>query len=555
MSASSQKGKKGHLTRFCRIFQWVEQQDEDFAAAIRDLCMEGALGAGRRSNGVTLLFPGKAVRADVVAKAYSDEADEAIDILNAHIIPALVRTPAEFKAAAHGSRLGLKIYVDSVDGGKVTVRGGAKTKKTATLVAAAGFHPLGKDNLAVYEIKEGALDFDKGSAEDAFVMATHKLGPGAWPRVHGSAEPPGAEPPGAAAARAAFAHAVEAEYDSCMQADRCASAPDPYLRSVASLLNFLKVAHPAEFRAVCPFVDRDPFVSFYLLLEPYKTAGGDFLLDGSLLFGPGGWNGTDIGGSAVEDFKSCFDAAPNLGGLAAARRATDALRTSTLLGEGGSRANKLVTPPAVVEAYRRLARDNAIHTLSPVYEPASHKLIAGGLKKMWQDMVRFDVSPRIAEIRDGIYDRYAFKDLVHTMQVSFPGNDYEAESTLTNLKTFASCVAPRFEFLALLKFINSTAFMYMAVPESMVVADGWVGENGQQIPFTAELDTPDNMNIYNMDMAKAGYLSLEQAKRSAPGALSAGAVAAVQHYINQNGVLPPGLTVPLSAPPAAPAEY
>ena len=32
--------KKGQLTKYCRIFQWVQAKDPDFAGAIRDLCLE-----------------------------------------------------------------------------------------------------------------------------------------------------------------------------------------------------------------------------------------------------------------------------------------------------------------------------------------------------------------------------------------------------------------------------------------------------------------------------------------------------------------------------------
>ena len=109
--------KKKSLARHCRIFQWVEAQDPEFAAAIRDLCLEGTLAPGKKGNGVTFLYPNDpAYRGEIVALAYSDEADKAVRLVESLIVPDALHKASEFQARKVGSRLGVPFTVESVSG-------------------------------------------------------------------------------------------------------------------------------------------------------------------------------------------------------------------------------------------------------------------------------------------------------------------------------------------------------------------------------------------------------------------------------------------------------
>ncbi len=141
-------GKK--LQKHCRIFLWVEGHDPALAQAIRDLCMEGALSPGRASSGVTFLYPTAAVRKEIIEKAYGPDAEEALRLLDANIIPEVVRTPAEFRRVG-GNRLGVQLKVVGAEGSLVRLEGGA------VLRPAEDFSPLRKDNIAVWTVEEGEL--------------------------------------------------------------------------------------------------------------------------------------------------------------------------------------------------------------------------------------------------------------------------------------------------------------------------------------------------------------------------------------------------------------
>lgn len=314
MAASS--GKK--LQKHCRIFVWVEGRDPGLAQAIRDLCLEGALAPSKASPGVTFVYPTAPVRDEIVDKAYSADAEEALRLLDAYIIPQCLPSAADFRQVG-GNRLGVQLRAVATEKGCVRLEGGA------LLRPAKDFSPLRKDNIAVWEAVEGALPTEGPSAPKRVAARG-----GGRVRRRGGAEPPQGPPPIARekqpllgdwehlSARANIAIQVEAKFDKCMQKDGC-RAFDPYLDSVASLLLFLKEKDPDRFVGVLPLLDRDPVTCFYILLEPYKTRGTPLLPD-DLLFGRSSdhWNGADSflqvgppGTGALATFEGFFASLPD----------------------------------------------------------------------------------------------------------------------------------------------------------------------------------------------------------------------------------------------------
>ena len=280
--------KKQQLQKFCRIFQWVEQKDPAFAGAISDLCMEGALRGGR-SLGVTLLYPGADLRKEIVKEAYGPDPEKAIRLLEGHIVNPALHAAEDLEGGA-GTRRGVRLELEAGGGDAATLKGGAKIKK------AADFTPLLKDNITVWEVVGGVVP-QEGPAYERPRRGRGGRGAEAAAAVGGAEK--------ALSDRAGLAADVEGEYDKCMRADRCRSR-DPYLAHAVSLLNFLKAAHPSTLQKVLPMVDRDPAVTFYLLVEPHKTTGERVLRD-SELFGKNGWNGAQVYEGAVTEFEAFFE--------------------------------------------------------------------------------------------------------------------------------------------------------------------------------------------------------------------------------------------------------
>lgn len=531
---------KKKLQKFCRIYPWVKSKDEALAGAITDLCMEGALSTGRRTSGTTFLFPTEGVRKQIVDKAYSDDAEEAITLIEAHIIPDAVRTAAEFRKGV-GSRARIKLEVEDGTGSTVTLKNGAK------LSVAKDFKPLRKDNICVWEVDSGEVPLEGPE----FETATRGRGKASRPKTEvtgGDSRERGS--------RGALASAIESSYNACMKVDHCRSH-DPYLSHSVSLLNFLSTNYPDDLVKVLPMIDRDPMVTFYLLVEPYKTKGSDYVLSDSVLFGPKGWNGATVFERAITEFRSYFEmsekqTAPSAedrssGDLVVpfafrnpttVRSAVDNMRLN-ILGDDGRKSNKVNTPKGVCAAYESLAKQNAIDGIQPVLPDVTLAALPGS-KKLWQDELRFMVHAAMEEIR-GMpeYLEDNFSEVISMLRFHRPGNDYASEVALASLEELRNNVAPQAEFTLLLKFINSTDFLYIPVSEAKV------GGEWGEIPVASGeavfLDV-NNLDVYNAEDSKNRYLArLEASGLDAPQALDAGSIARIQHYVAQHGALPPGI--------------
>ena len=263
------------LHKYCRIFQWVETKDGAFATAIRDLCMESNLSG--RQTGVTFLFPPEALRKQIVKDAYSKEPEKAVQLIRAHVVTTAALTGNDFSKGV-GTRLGIKLEVEDHGPSTVTLKNGAKLK------LADDFTALGRDNLAVWVVESGEVPLE-GPKFGVAAFSRDKPRRNAAATAQGGAHNLND--------RERLATAVEDAFSACMKKDRCVIRADPYLTHVVSLLNFLKMNHLDEFVKILPMIDRDPAVTFYLLLEPYRLEP-PYVLDNSVLFGQSGWNGAEI---------------------------------------------------------------------------------------------------------------------------------------------------------------------------------------------------------------------------------------------------------------------
>jgi len=504
--------KKTQLVRQCRIYQWIEDQDPEFAGAIHDLCLEGALSPGGRSAGVTFLYPkDRAYRQDIIDKTYSEEADEAAKLVESLIIPDTLHAGADFNRRPVGSRLGVKYAVEGADASKVRLAGGVE------LVPAEGFRPRDRraENLAVWLVAKGRLPLS-GESYRPPPAERHAKG-GAARRGGGNED----------GERRTLAAATEAEFDRCMHRDACREH-HPYLARVVSLLKYLRAKSPETFQKVLPIIDYDPVVSFYLLLEPFKTQG-EFLIPGGLLFGEGAWNGADLYENAVTEYEEVFRAIPTQHAAgdpyafrdrAAIASQIDAVRQQL------TAQNPRQAPRLVQEVYATLAAQNTIQGMGPVLPEDTLRALAGS-KKLWQDELRFTLHEALQTLRSMPYETATFARIVRDLATQWPGNDYAAEICLSNLADLQSNVAPRQELFLLAKFVNSTDFLYLpAAPD--VVGGAW-----------GSMD-PTDWQVYNRNAAALANLRRVQGMVR-PSGVSPQALQEIQVYVQTHGQLPPAI--------------
>jgi hypothetical protein len=519
--------KKGQLSKHCRIFQWVEAQDPDLAAAIRDLCLERALSPAGPAGGVTFLYPKeKEYRAEIVSKAYSDEAEEAVKLIESLIIPDALVQGADFSRRPVGSKLGVKYVVESADSMKVKIANGVE------LVPSSDFSPLESraNKLAIWVIAKGRLPL-KGEA--------YKAPPPERRAKHGGGDS-GVSGIGLND-RQLLAANTEGEFDRCMKRDKCRSH-NPYLAKVVSLLNYLKAKAGDVLLKVMPVLDYDPVVTFYLLLEPYKTRG-EHLIPDSLLFGDGAWNGADAYGNAVSEYEAIFRALPNQQAMSATDsstgspvipwafrdRAAVAAQVDVLRQQFGA-ANPREGPRIVQDVYAVLAGQNSIGGMAPILPDSTNAALAGS-KKLWQDEFRFTVHEALQEMRQTPYSTDTFASIVRDLRTAWPGNNYSEEICLSHVSDIKSNVGPRPELLLLTKFVNSTDFLYMPVAPD-IVGGAW-----------GSMD-PTDWQVYNRNAITLGNLRRTTGMVRSAG-VSPETLTELQVYVQTYGQLPPevvGLT-------------
>jgi hypothetical protein len=509
--------KKNTLTKYCRIYQWIENEDPDFAATFRDLCMEGSLSPGAKSPGVTFLYPNeKSYRDEIISKAYSDNIDDAIRMLESLIIPDILKTASDFNNRSIGSKLGVKYVVQSADQSKIILAGGVE-------LTPSKFKPTMKkaNNLAVWLVTKGKLPLtgDPYRPPMGSKFQSTRVGGNGSRLEHN---------------RPKLAASIESEFDMCMKKDLCASY-HPYLSKVVSLLNFLKINEPLTFTNILPVIDYDPVICFYLLIEPYKTTG-NYLLNDEILFGSKGWNCIDLYGDAVQEYKQIFDNVTNQNEMLtstqsgipaiplAFKERQRVMSQIDITRQNITSINPMKIANLVHEAYNLLVNKNTIQGLEPVLPDGTLVLFKDN-RKLWQDEFRFVFSAAMYNLRSEPYDSRTFTNIIRDLRLSWPGNNYLKETKLTNIEDLKFNVSPRTELLLLIKFINSSDFLYMTVPTSEV------GENKNNA-----ID-PTDKTLYNRNAIMFNELS-KITQKMGNGEISDRTFKEIELYVKRQGKLP-----------------
>jgi len=152
-------GRKDKLKKFARIVDYLEAHHGDLYEVISDLSLEGNFNPPRDGSGITFLLPDKTLTAEIKKKSESDNPEDAVDIILAHILYGLFTKPKDFQRKDDiATKFGTKLIVKNVTADKVEIDNG-------TLVLDEKFKPLTRvgsherGNMAVWNIK-GSVTFE-----------------------------------------------------------------------------------------------------------------------------------------------------------------------------------------------------------------------------------------------------------------------------------------------------------------------------------------------------------------------------------------------------------
>lgn len=436
------------------LIDWLYKTDPAFASAVHDGCYDQLLES---TTGLTFLMPDQSTRNEII-KLTDIDPEAAAKILRSYIMPETLHQSSDFRDRQVGNKAGVAFEIDNASAGTVTAKG-FKLKKQ-------GHGPSGQ-NIAVWHVVQGRPP-TTGRPYTPPLTTRHT---GARRRVrHGGGSMPLTN-------RQNMAVATEAAFKACMMSSTGCKTYNPYLSKVYSLLIFLKRRDNALFLTLMPMVDYDVMITYYLLLEPYKTRG-DYLIPDELLFGDNAWNGAETSGTPVTEYKALIAELYALKPENASDPQTKASTSPYVYKDPASVLTHIDTlrgtvrnvcltraklPQCLQEAYTLLIEQNTISGLGPILPDKTIGLLAHG-KKLWQDEFRFTLHAWMYPIRKQ-FVLSDFEGVIAFLREQVPGNDYVGETQYTNVNDMVTNVAPKYDSLATSAFLASDDFMFMMPPE------------------------------------------------------------------------------------------
>ena len=441
--------KPRDLTQFCNISHWIEKNDPELADAIKHLCMGNVF----QLSNLALIYPtDKAIVKKIVDKVYSKNGSdftEAIDIIESMFIPHRATTALDFKTGV-SNRRGRKIEIDV--GGTTSTEVKLKNGGTMTLAtnfkqapqrkASGNWNPRDR-NYAVWMLK-GAIPDDGPEFTPSVVKK------GGAQVAHQNASQ-----------RKLLAERLEKEFHTGMLAK---NHKNPYTLKMVSLLNYLELRQPDVLTKIHPILDRNSIVSFYLLVEPYKTHA-PYLIEDDILFGSEGWQETPLYTEPNSEFLAFFDTSPDPSATYA-NNPTSIQGIKTKLGQLLIGKASIVTPKHLLDTYKMFIKENKLGSIANVL-PASTIRAISAEQKLWQDEFRFTFHINFYEIAKS-YEGSWFLNMINDIRTLWPGNDYAKEMQFTNANEHIADLNNQERFRILMKFINSSDFLYTPIPSSLV---------------------------------------------------------------------------------------
>jgi hypothetical protein len=142
---------KKSVQKFCSLSKYIENKDKALFQAIADLCMTSILRPDRGTTGITFLYPtDKKYVQKIINAAYSASPEEAINIIKSLVLHNHYPTLKSFGEKVV-NRLNQKIDVKNITEKEVILIDKIK------VVPDKKFIPLGRENVAVYELSGGEI--------------------------------------------------------------------------------------------------------------------------------------------------------------------------------------------------------------------------------------------------------------------------------------------------------------------------------------------------------------------------------------------------------------
>lgn len=463
---SLRKHQNGVVKKYCRIFNWIKDTDEDFAEVMNDLCLDRITDTNKQIPSITFLMPNSALRKKIIEKAYSDKPEDAANMITSLVLPYGFAKAESFKIDQKkiGNKLRYVFPKASIKSDVVNF----EDKLTIKLVNQ--FTPLReRANIYVWEIVSGEPpnDLNKYVKEKEYVIPK---GSRQKTSKEGSYEGGDDEEQKSSMynPRAAFAQEIERLYLEDFP------NKNTYVPVVVLLLQkLIEDKYYDTFLKIRPILDVDPIITFYLLVEPYKST--NYIID-SDIFGPDLFNDIIKNRKTIEDpvqtYRTILDIPVN-------NNCAIYTRTKELIEIVNNLRNKLLNdvdarylPEEILNLYKKLIDENKIDTIENVLpESLIDHYKANPYKRLWQDEYRFIIGEylRTMKLEPERQERLKlFNDLRNNLHEHLPGNDYLNELNIMNKSNYplTTCIRERIKMMQY--FVNSPDFLYVGCALSFI---------------------------------------------------------------------------------------
>lgn len=265
-------GKK--LQVFCKIIDFIQDQDEEFADIIRATCNDVVLNATRNKPGITFLMPEKKYREEIANLAYSSdiaEAAKASEMIQSLILSGAYENGAQMKEdpfLANCLMTPQVVEVEKVDGGKVHFKSGAIAERDMKFKCT-------RDKFFVWKLT-GKLPIRTKDAPRRDFVKKPAMKKGT--AKHGSYESDFSK----MITRNKIMVAIENIYLSHELQRRTAGikVPDVYFLYTCSLLSYLHEQNREVFEQMMLEMSLDK-TDLYFLIEPHTD--GNYKIDGQII--------------------------------------------------------------------------------------------------------------------------------------------------------------------------------------------------------------------------------------------------------------------------------
>lgn len=498
---------KKKVQKYCRIFNWIQDYDEEFAEVMTNLCIDRIADVSKRYPSITFLMPKGKFRTEIIDLAYSTTPEKAVDIIISLVLPYGFSSIESFNNAKQ-NQIGNKLrYVFP----KINKPNDKNVNFGDKLVIKSSQNKLvPRDNVKIY-----TWDIDSGEPPNNYNKYVEKqeyvLPDGSRQTTGGSNCKLDPITELGTKSRAIFAQSIEQLVRDEIQKIH---NKNPYLPVVVLLLQkLLEKSNYQIFLKIRPILDVDPIITFYILVEPYKLVGEHLVSDD--IFNQRLFNSIIKMKNIFEDPANEYRKILNRPVDATAAVFTNPKHVVDVVNDI---RNKLLNetearllPEEIIHIYNYLEEKNEIKAVSGtpnIINVFPESLVAhyqnNHNKRLWQDEYRFIIGECLRTMKtepDSEAREVVFNNVCNTLKTTLRGDSYSDELCIMNNSDYVltTCVRDRIRMMQY--FINSLDFLFIGCNIELICGVSSPNNtNGSNRSKLAERDLHygSDIDIYNI---------------------------------------------------------